>query len=256
MDTPAAPARGARTPAAALAERLALPPWIVPREVMEHSGHRELWSGRDRRRGVDVVLKVVPPDRRAHLEAEARALARLGAHPHVVALSAVGTAPDGSGWLATDLAAQGTLADQPRPAPARALRWASQLAEALAHAHGRGVVHGDLTPANVLLDARGRVLLGDFGAASLSTGSGPEPQGGGHPGGHTPRFAAPERRRGGRATTASDVYGFGATVAHLLGPGFHVAPRRARRLLRRSLEHRPARRPRAAELAGRLRAVG
>ena len=254
MDTPPAPARGARPPAAALAERLALPPWIVALEVMEH-GHRELWSGRDRRRGVDVVVKVVPPGRRAHLEAEARALARLGTHPHVVALSAVGTAPDGSGWLAMDLAARGSLADQPRPAPARALRWASQLAEALAHAHARGVVHGDLTPANVMLDAGGRLLLGDFGAASLSTGAGPEPRAAGPPGGHTPGFAAPERRRGGRATTASDVYGFGATVAHLLGPGLPRVPRRVRRLLRRSLDHRPERRPSAPELAGRLRAV-
>ena len=255
MDTPPAPARGARPPAAALAERLALPPWCVALEVMEHTGHRELWSGRDRRRGVDVVVKVVPPGRRAHLEAEARALARLGPHPHVVSLSAVGTAPDGSGWLAVDRAAQGSLADQPRPAPARALRWASQLAEALAHAHARGVVHGDVTPANVLLDARGQVLLGDFGAASLAAAS-PEGVPAGPPGGHTPGFAAPERRRGGPATTASDVYGFGATVAHLLGPGFPRAPRRARRVLRRTLADRPQRRPRAAELAGRLRAVG
>ena len=51
-----------------LGERLGLPAWVVPMEALEQDSRGRLWRGRDRRRGVDVVIKVVPPGQRAHLE--------------------------------------------------------------------------------------------------------------------------------------------------------------------------------------------
>lgn len=252
MDTMPAQVGGVRpAPASELEERLGLPEWVVAVEAIARGSRRELWRGRDRRRGVDVVIKVVPPGRRTQLEAEARALARLGGHPHVVTLSAVGAAPDGTGWMATDLAAGGNLAAYPLTCTAQCLRLASQLSGALAHAHERGVVHGDVTPANVLLDAHGDVQLTDFGAAALADGTARCLRSG-----HTPRFAAPERRRGGPPTGAADLYGFGASVSEILPSGTAGVPRRIRRLLERCTDARPGRRPSAQAAADRLAGWG
>ncbi len=99
---------------------------------------------------------------------------------------------------------------------------ASELASAVAHIHACGVVHGDITPSNVLIDGEGHARLADFGSAVLE-GDTVVPL----PGGHTPQFAAPEVRRGHGATTAADVYGLSATVAHLLGGDLGGRPPRS-----------------------------
>lgn len=75
--------------------------------------------------------------------------------------------------------------------------------EALAHAHGQGVVHGDLSPNNILLAETGRVVLIDFGFA------GPPGSLGGQ---GTPGYAAPERLRSESASATADVFSLGALV--------------------------------------------
>ncbi|MBL4847564.1 MAG: serine/threonine protein kinase, partial [Planctomycetes bacterium] len=89
-------------------------------------------------------------------------------HPGIVALQEVGSLPDGRPYLLFDLVEGSTLAeaivDDPPPYE-RALQWAVELCDALAHAHARGVVHRDLKPENVLLRADGHVSLADFGVA-------------------------------------------------------------------------------------------
>lgn len=87
-----------------------------------------------------------------------------------------------------------------------------QVADALAHAHGHGVLHRDVKPANILLDDQGVAWLGDFGLAYLE-GDSPLTSTGGFVG--TLRYLAPERFKGD-GDTRSDVYSLGATLYELL----------------------------------------
>ncbi len=96
------------------------------------------------------------------------------------------------------------------------VRMVQSLAEALHHAHQRGVLHRDIKPSNVLLSPDGRVRLCDFGLAALEdsarlTGSGAQLG--------TLAYMAPEQFRGesARVTPATDVYALGITLHELLG---------------------------------------
>ncbi len=130
------------------------------------------------------------------------------------------------------------------------------VARALAGLHGLGIVHGDVSPANVLLERTGRPLLADLGVASLA-GEVPEQLYG------TEGFVAPEVLDRGVVTTASDVYAVGA-LAWWCVTGSAPAPVALRRPLeelapglppvwseitRRALLGDPAARPTTAELA-------
>ncbi|HET8945632.1 MAG TPA: protein kinase [Candidatus Polarisedimenticolia bacterium] len=98
------------------------------------------------------------------------------------------------------------------------LRLFLEVLEAVAHAHGNLIVHRDIKPQNVLVDADGKVRLLDFGVAKLID-PGPDSEvtatreGGA---GLTPDYAAPEQVTGGDVTTATDVYGLGALLYVLL----------------------------------------
>ena len=236
-----------------LADLLGLPQHVAPLSVMAGSAGR-LWSGRDRRLGKDVVIKVLAAGEGVRFEAETRAMARLGDHPNVAVPTTVGHGRGGVTWLVSEKMAS-TLAVAGRDAATgRVLDWAGQLAHALCHAHGHGVAHGDVTPANVLVAPDGTIRLSDFGSARLVAQlDGPHgadavdaTRGGGTPTGHTPRYAAPERRRGSAASTASDMFGFGATVDAVLSDATGRVPLRTRRLLRRCTRSDPGSRPDAA----------
>ena len=139
----------------------------------------------------------------------------------------------------------GSLADRiaaGRLAPRQAAAVASRVARALHFAHQRGILHGDVKPANVLFDKDGRAHVGDFGLASQL-----------EPGGAvsrleavvgTPMYMAPELvRRDGDLTTGVDVYGLGAVLYELLTGR---PPFRAGTLLQTlsDLAHRDPERPR------------
>jgi hypothetical protein len=96
------------------------------------------------------------------------------------------------------------------PEPRRAVRWVRSLAEAVAFAHRRGVVHGDLKPENVILGPSLSPMLTDFGAAALAWAVSPaQPVG-------SIAFAAPEQVTGARADARTDVYSLGALLYFLL----------------------------------------
>jgi eukaryotic-like serine/threonine-protein kinase len=214
-----------------------------------------VWRGRDRAAGVDVAVKVLtrapdgPPigDR---VEREARALARLGEHPGIVGIRAVGFDEDVA-WVVMPLVDGTALADLGAPLDdAAVLRLGASLGHALAHAHLHGVVHGDLAPGNVFVRRDGSGVIGDFGLATVDDAGGTT--------GLTPAFAAPERRRGGPASAAADVYALGtllwwARSGAVPAPSAPTerSPAPLARIVASCRDSDPRRRPSAASVARR-----
>ncbi|HSR23884.1 MAG TPA: serine/threonine-protein kinase, partial [Candidatus Eisenbacteria bacterium] len=169
--------------------------------------------------GIERAVKVLRPRAagggtlRVQFLREARVAARLR-HPNVVGVHDCGIADDGTPYIAMEYVAGRSLAARLReglPPAAETLHVAAQLASALDHAHGMGVVHRDVKPANVLLGDDGVVRLVDFGIAQ----AGREP---GEPwaGLGTPAYMAPEQRLGRRAGAHTDVYSLAVVLHELL----------------------------------------
>lgn len=157
------------------------------------------------RRGIDTE------DVLARFRAERRILAGLH-HPNIATLIDGGATEDGRPWLAMEYVEGDPIAVS-CAAKGMAVRDRVDLvrlvALAVQEAHRNLIVHRDIKPANVLVTPVGMPKLLDFGIAKLldadhespATGTGRQP--------YTPRYAAPEQRRGDRATTATDVYQLG-----------------------------------------------
>jgi WD40 repeat protein/tRNA A-37 threonylcarbamoyl transferase component Bud32 len=145
---------------------------------------------------------------------EARAAAQLR-HPNIVPLFEAGR-DDDTYFIASAYIEGRTLAhaiDQNPPDFRHAAQIVRRLAEALAYAHALGIVHRDVKPANVMLDAKGEPLVMDFGLAARDEGGEKLTQEGSVMG--TPAYMAPEQTRG-KAEPASDQYSLGATLYELL----------------------------------------
>jgi serine/threonine-protein kinase len=121
---------------------------------------------------------------------------------------------DASATSAADLhAGSAILSGSGRRFAREVARLGLQVAQALAYAHGRGVLHRDIKPSNLLLDVQGTVWVADFGLAKLSA-DGDDLTGEGDVLG-TLRYMAPERFRG-EADARSDLYALGLTLYELL----------------------------------------
>ena len=164
---------------------------------------------------------------RARFARERDILAGL-AHPHIARFYDAGVADDGQPWLALE-AVDGlpiTTWCQQRALPLDArLALFDQVADAVAHAHGRLVAHRDLKPVNVLVTADGQVKLLDFGIAKLlQAGETGDPAADAHSTVltraqgvlATPQYAAPEQLAGGPVSVATDVYALGLMLFELL----------------------------------------
>jgi len=175
-----------------------------------------------------IAVKVLSPDLiQSHtvlerFRREAETVAQLS-HPHIVPLYFVGQKDD-LVYLAMECVTGGTLADRleregklPVDEVARIVR---EVAEALAHAHKRGVVHRDIKPHNVLLEAEtGRCLVTDFGIARTAEGASLTASGmlvG------TAAYLSPEQITGSPADHRSDLYALGVMAYEMLtgGPPF------------------------------------
>ena len=171
----------------------------------------------------EVALKVLSPaalenpETRRRFLREPKAAARLQ-HPHLVPVYDAGN--EGAYcYVASALIEGRTLAAclaEKRLTPREAARMVRDLADALAHAHELGVIHRDVKPANIMLDAREQPLLMDFGLAQLGESEEKLTQDGTLIG--TPAYMAPERvdRSLGEAGPAGDQYSLGVVLYEML----------------------------------------
>jgi hypothetical protein len=151
---------------------------------------------------------------RIRIRREAEALGALD-HPNIVRLLDI--VPDDDGIiLVLPYLDGGTLSERVHErgplSPDEVERLAGAMLGALAAAHRAGIVHRDIKPANVLFDASGTPYLADFGIAAMHDATVGLTRTGMMMG--TPQFMAPEQARGENATTASDVFSLGATLAY------------------------------------------
>ncbi|WP_433126965.1 serine/threonine-protein kinase [Micromonospora sp. CA-240977] len=249
-------------------------------------GMSVIWRARDEVLDRVVALKVLAPSLaadarfRGMVREEARAAAQL-VHPHVTSVHDYGetVAPDGSitSFVVMELLSgeelELRLTEGPLPW-AEAVQVGAQVADALAAAHRLGIVHRDITPANVMMTGAGVKVL-DFGIATR-IGAPDEDEDGGTFG--TPAYVAPERLDGAPAQPSTDVYSLGVLLHEALtgrvpypaetweelsaalvdGPAPTLAelpelPPAVARICLRSLARNPADRPTARQIANTLR---
>jgi serine/threonine-protein kinase len=170
-----------------------------------------------------VALKLVKAgllagdDELRRFKNEAEAVAQLD-HPGILPVYEVGQ-HDGQHYFSMKLVPGGSLVallDRYKDDPRAAARLVAEAAEAVAHAHARGILHRDLKPANILIDAEGHPHVTDFGLAKNVESDVEFTQSGAILG--TPAYMSPEQATGrrGSITTATDVYGLGAVLYAVL----------------------------------------
>lgn len=170
-------------------------------------------------------LSLLGPAGIERFRSEGSALARL-AHPNIARLIDAGVTGEGQPYLVLEYI-EGQPIDrwcEVGELDVRArIRLFLQVLDAVAHAHGKLLLHRDLKPPNILVTAEGQVKLLDFGIAKLldeeqtrapaaaSTNFAARA--------FTPEYAAPEQVRGAEVTTATDVYALGMLLSSLVGRG-------------------------------------
>ncbi|MBI3405981.1 MAG: protein kinase, partial [Acidobacteria bacterium] len=256
-------------------------------------GMGEVYRATDSKLGRDVALKIISPAlrkdeiARTRLLREARSASTLN-HPHICTIYEVGEAGD-QAYIAMELVEGQPLSrlisSDGLPLDTL-LRYATQIADALAHAHGRNIVHRDLKSSNVVITPEGRSKLLDFGlakqfdqaeAAAATASLSPVTQAGAIAG--TLHYIAPELLRGDQADPRSDVWALGIVLHEMAGgslpfegrTGFEISsailrepprplpakvPVGLRGIIQRCLEKEPARRYQAAgEVRAALEAI-
>ena len=232
-------------------------------------GMGTVWKARDVETGEVVALKLLHSmyvDDPEYVERFGREveIARRIDSPHVVKVLGFGRR-DGVPYVAMEFVDGPSLRDRLKTSGPvgwdEAKRIGTQLAEALAAAHGAGIVHRDIKPSNVLLDPDGQVKLADFGIAranDLTRMTGSVTVLG------TPAYMPPD----GEASEQSDLYGLGCVLYELLAgsppfegesqqqvllkhireaPNLERLPSSARKVVGRLLEKEPRRRPASAD---------
>ena len=182
----------------------------------------EVYRARDELLARDVAIKVLPAEKigdevaRARLLREARSAASLN-HPHICTIYEVGES-EGQTFIAMELIEGETLSG---PLPKEKLaQYAAQIADALAHAHARGIIHRDLKCNNVMIGSDGRLKILDFGLAKrldrapedgtteqLITGRGAIVG--------TLAYMSPEQLRGATPDARSDIWALGVMLHEL-----------------------------------------
>ena len=242
--------------------------------ILGHGGMSDVFEAADEESETTVAVKIVrsaDAGLARRLAQEVRALSRLE-HPGLVRLLDTGVA-DGQAYLVMELVTGHTLAESLRSGaygPTRTADIGVELSRALAYVHGRGIVHRDVKPSNILMGADGGAKLGDFGIARLADASTLTLAGttlG------TAAYMAPEQLEDHQVGPGADVWSLGIVLLECLtgrrvyegSPGEVVARRLAgpiplagdlpvpwRLLLGGMLDHRPEERLNAEEVADLL----
>jgi Tol biopolymer transport system component len=243
---------------------------LGPYEILEpigKGGMGEVWKAHDRRVGRDVAIKISGAQFSERFEREARAIAQLN-HPNICTLFDVGP-----NYLVMELVEGPTLSERVKEGAIpldETLTIARQIAEALEHAHDKGITHRDLKPSNIKVKPDGTVKVLDFGLAKVGRTSTMEPdesptltmtKTGAILG--TPAYMSPEQAKGQPVDQRADVWAFGVVLYEMLTgkrpfrgettnellaavlkeePRWDRVPAPMQRLLRRLLEKDPRQR--------------
>ncbi len=197
-------------------------------EQLGEGGMGVVYKARDTRLNRFVAIKVLPhdkvadPERKRRFIQEAQAASALN-HPNIITIHDIGQA-DGVDFIAMEYVAGKTL-DRLVPKNgmrlAEVLKYAIQIANALARAHAAGIVHRDIKPGNIMVTPEGGVKVLDFGLAKLTERSeeddstktiyaGPQSEEGSIVG--TIAYMSPEQAEGKKVDTRSDIFSFGAVL--------------------------------------------
>ena len=186
-------------------------------------GMGEVWEAEDTLLRRRVALKFLPPEvsgddqaRRQLLE-EARASSVLS-HPGIATVYDTGEL-DGRTFIAMRLVDGETLTEKLGRgliSVDEAVRLSTEIADALDHAHAHGVVHGDLSPRNVMVTGEGHAVVVDFGLARRDESSFVGGAGQGESTAGTAGFLAPEVVRGEKPGRAADIYSLGVLLYEML----------------------------------------
>jgi beta-lactam-binding protein with PASTA domain/predicted Ser/Thr protein kinase len=192
-------------------------------EKVGEGGMSVVWRARDTRLERDVAVKLlrsfvaIEPEQRRRFAREARTLAALS-NDHIVRLYDYAEAGDDA-FLVMEFVDGSNLAERTftrLPLPwSEAAAYARPVCSALAYAHAKGVVHRDLTPANILIEREtGRVVTTDFGLARIARSGGSLTTVGTLVG--TPEYWSPEQALGRESGSSSDMYALGCILYLLL----------------------------------------
>jgi tetratricopeptide (TPR) repeat protein/tRNA A-37 threonylcarbamoyl transferase component Bud32 len=191
-------------------------------ELLGVGGFGSVWKARDRKLDRTVAIKIphrgrLNNDDLEKFLREARAAAQLQ-HPNIVRVYEVGRDGD-SAYIVSDFVRGIPLNDWltgQQPTMRQAAEICATIADALQHAHERGVIHRDLKPANILIDGEGQPHLMDFGLARREVGEITVTLDGQVLG--TPAYMSPEQARGEAhaADRRSDLYSLGVILFELI----------------------------------------
>ena len=184
---------------------------------------KRVYLAHDSRLDRDVAIALIKTDGLdeaglARVRREARAMGRLGDHPHIVTVHDIGD-EGAQPYIVSQYMSGGDVetrlqrAEHHRLPISDALQIVDQICQALEHAHRHGVIHRDLKPGNVWLTEDGTAKLGDFGLAVALNRSRLTQEGmmvG------TVAYMAPEQALGKSPDTRSDLYGLGATLYEMV----------------------------------------
>jgi eukaryotic-like serine/threonine-protein kinase len=204
-------------------------------EKLGEGGMGVVYKARDTRLDRFVAIKVLPaekvadPERKQRFVQEAKAASSLN-HPNIITIYDIGQA-EGVDFISMECVTGKTL---DRLIPRRgmrlneALKYAVQIADALARAHSAGIVHRDLKPGNIMVNEHGLVKVLDFGLAKLteSTFAGedeatrtlrPTTEEGKIVG--TVAYMSPEQAEGKKVDARSDIFSFGSVLYEMVTGG-------------------------------------